>query len=65
MGNNLNKEGNEDIKKEKKEVSQEMLKELRTKADLLEKILGRKPSVCPDCGCPLIHNCLHPPLLHI
>ena len=33
--------------------------------DLLEKILGRKPSVCPDCGCPLIHNCLHPPLLHI
>ena len=39
MGNNLNKERNEDIKKEKKEVSQEMLKELRTKADLLEKRL--------------------------
>lgn len=29
--------------------------------ELLEKILGRKPAVCPDCGCPLIHHKLLPP----
>lgn len=32
--------------------------------ELLEKILGRKPSLCPDCGCLLLHNSMPPPLKH-
>jgi len=32
--------------------------------ELLEKILGRKPSLCPDCGNLLFHNNLPPPSEH-
>ena len=48
------------LKKCKIQTATTELKRLSTD-ELLEKILGRKPAVCPDCGCPLIHNKLPPP----
>ena len=48
------------LKKCKIQTATTELKRLSTD-ELLEKILGRKPAVCPDCGCPLIHHKLPPP----
>lgn len=44
----------------KTQTSTAEMKRLSTD-ELLAKILGRKPKVCPDCGCVLIHHKLPPP----